>query len=239
MKTMTTETLWTRVPTTLIQLQQNLNHLSDQVCTLIPDESAQNRWLHLFSILTPDQRDAAGNLYAGLLTAPASVAAHHNYTGGLVVHYLEMLETAKTFYEVKHPQLPALPFEPSEVLIGILIHDIHKASFNYKVKQDGTGPEYSTHLSLELLPKNARSQQILAEAGIVLTLQQLNVLYNSEGGYNPERPKQCTPLAKFIYLLDEMSANVYDRIAQNRMYHYKTSISISGNSVLNPDGLFS
>jgi hypothetical protein len=189
--------------------------------------------------LTPDQRDAAGNLYAGLLTAPASVAAHHNYTGGLVVHYLEMLETAKTFYEVKHPQLPALPFEPSEVLIGILIHDIHKASFNYKVKQDGTGHEYSTHLSLELLPKNARSQQILAEAGIVLTLQQLNVLYNSEGGYNPERPKQCTPLAKFIYLLDEMSANVYDRIAQNRMYHYKTSISISGNSVLNPDGLFS
>lgn len=219
----------------ITQMRENMNVL-EGICKNVMPTPQYLKWLDLFSkLLSPRQHE--GRVYPGLLHAPGSVAAHHSHEGGLVLHLLEMWHFAKI--------IPSPGIDPKDVLIGILTHDLHKASYNYMYK-DGCQPtlvgvetkpqrfEYTNHIVAEMLTKNQRTYQLLVENGIVLTLLQANCLFNAEGGYNTERPKQCSVMAKFVYLLDEMSANVKDRSDKGFMVHYKYDTKI-GRTATHPD----
>lgn len=213
-----------------ISPSENFSTLLNLVDTTIP-EPTRFKLLAMFESLKDDRESPNGKTYMGLMNAPASAAAHHDYKGGLVKHYLEMYGFARQLNS-------SFGFAEKDVLLAIIAHDIHKASYNYEYTDaEKTKFTYSSHPVYDLLTKNQRSFMLFAEHGIVLDLYQANALFSSEGGYNKEAPKMNTPFSKFIYLLDELSANVLNRIEQQRLLHYKTSISIKGNTASNPDNL--
>lgn len=178
--------------------------------------------------------------YPGMYDAPASVAAHHNYQGGLVEHYLEMwdlyVSLTSEYSVLSTDELPGDYIHRKDlVLLAIVVHDLHKARYNYRhkpvfVDQVMTGYDYerfdySEHPEYEMLTKTQRNIQMAAVANVHLPLIVANAVSNSEGGYVVERTKHVTPFAKLLYLLDEMSANVVNRIKRGRIIHYKQETS--------------
>jgi hypothetical protein len=100
------------------------------------------------------------------------------------------------------------------VLKGIILHDLHKAWVMFIAdpsKPSGIG--YGQHPANNMLRKDQCTVYICQQAGIVLDLATLNMVYHSEGGWADSPPKWGSTYAKLIYLLDEMSGNV---IARNR-----------------------
>jgi len=197
------------IPKTVLteeKLTENFDRLLGLVETICGPE-----WLSL--VLNLGQNVNYDNqLYLGFRTAPAAKGNHHAYVGGLVEHLLEMWQQ----FRVLEHSLPADPIIcESRVLKGIVMHDLHKAwcTFVMDDKVD-SGLNYGPHPSNSLVRNDQKTMYLLNQAGIKLDLIDLNCLYSSEGGWAECPPKWITTLSKLVYLLDEMSGNVFARSIQ-------------------------
>lgn len=155
--------------------------------------------------------------YPGLVWAPASYNRHHSYPGGLVVHYREMISLATLLLD-KLPKHETL--NETNVLSVILLHDLHKAWKNYicHERDQECTYEYNKDPSRNAFDKNTISLQ-LAESALrwagsnyKIPLPVIHAIMNSEGGYGTTKTREVSALAKFCYVLDELSANVMDPI---------------------------
>lgn len=157
----------------------------------------------------------------GMRRAPASKDRHHDREGGLVVHLLEMWDIWLTDYAhiirqygTPHPQI-----NDATVWRTILYHDLNKV-WRYRLEsEEPWRVDYANREDkVSQLVGHHKTFWWLHKYNIRLTLPLYNALLCSEGGYNDHRPRVETALAKLVYLLDEMSANVVDRLNTNRFW---------------------
>lgn len=147
--------------------------------------------------------ESDAGLSLGVLHAPASVRRHHSVVGGLLNHYLEMwvlhckLSSCDFMYEVHD--------KDREIMDAIIIHDLHKIDNIYMYEATN---RFSYNKSAEslLLPQNYRTIRLMPKE--LQTPLMLNVIACAEGGWAKDPAQYASPLAKYIYLLDDMSANV-------------------------------
>lgn len=173
------------------------------------------------------KEDRIGNGYTllGMRRAPASKERHHALEGGLVNHLLQMFiiwggmkEVMRLFVPHTHVHL-----DDTTVWCAILHHDLNKI-WKYKpIAGDVWKVEYGNEYDRmeQLLGSAHKSLWLLNKYGIHLSLPLHNALICSEGGFSEVRPRTETVLAKVVYLLDEFSANVIDRLQFNRFWDSK------------------
>jgi hypothetical protein len=157
--------------------------------------------------------------HAGLFNAPAGSYVHHSYQGGLVDHYLQMLDVHQKL------KLAGLTnFADHKVVETVVLHDLHKGRFNFiysKEEKPGRWFEYSKHPEPSLLGNNGQTLAMLMNCGYVISCPEvMNALLHSEGGWAKSPPKWCTPLAKYCYLLDEFSSNVLARQEKGNIWDH-------------------
>lgn len=212
------------------KVNSNLYHLEScirgNITRKLPSgEPAADAWLRLTGDLDKDRVDqATGKNYLGLLNAPAAKKNHHAELGGLVMHYLEMWEI---FKDIRGNILPRTDDSDSlyqrgeehyvtneRVLEGILLHDLSKAYFTFVLDKEGKF-DYGDHPSGTvmggMLKNDQKSLWIASSYGLSFDLVQLNALFHSEGGWADSPPEWATVLSKLLYLLDELSGNIWDR----------------------------
>jgi hypothetical protein len=161
----------------------------------------------------------------GMRRAPASKNRHHNVEGGLVRHLLQMWEIwvgMKAILRDHRAQHPLL--NDANVWKCILHHDLNKV-WKYRLENgDPWKVDYAsdTDRLTYLLGDVNKVMFLLSKHGIHLSLPLFNGLITAEGGFSlSPRPKTESVLAKMAYLLDEMSANVIDRLQTNRFWDSK------------------
>jgi hypothetical protein len=168
--------------------------------------------------------------YCGAYHAPAGRNNHHAHFGGWVSHVLEMWKV-HTHMEEKI----VIGGESSEylsaarVLKGILLHDLHKTHLEFVPLMDERGVikfEYSKHPFKKIQTPDQQSAYIAFKFDLQLDPLQLNALYNSEGGFAKDRPEYCSVLAKYLYILDELSSNVLNRIETNTLLNVREYASL-------------
>lgn len=159
----------------------------------------------------------------GFYNAPASKERHHNVRGGLVLHLLEMWALWQNGFQYMlrntthgHPLI-----DDSSVWRGILHHDLNKV-WRYRLASANPWTvDYAEDRMTALLGATHKTIHLLQEYEIYITPLMHNAIINAEGGYAKERTHSETVLAKLIYLLDETSANVIDRLHRNRFWDSK------------------
>jgi 3'-5' exoribonuclease len=187
----------------------------------VPQMFAEVRSL-LDSITSPQIRALAhqylsdDSLMARFQQAPAAMALHHAYLGGLLEHTLNLMKLAQATLPL-YPQL-----NRDIVLFGLFLHDLGKtqelvweAGFNYS--DDG---QLIGHIARGILwlEEKARAAQA---AGSIIQPQLLRVLHHiilSHHG-TPEFGAlkiPATPEAIFIHQLDNVDAKVHMALAACR-----------------------
>lgn len=222
---------------------KNFNELKRLVSRYLGSKLGQN----ILSMLDDLQSDETDNglLYAGFENAPAAVGNHHACKGGLVAHYLEMWNIwqgikgtllSTILFTYSDPVIGHSRINDSDILIGILIHDLHKARFTFRYTTDEDRSKdkknlnrefvYGSHPSNTMLTNNQKTAHILTHYSVDLDLVLLNCLYNSEGGFASERPKDTSILAKIVYVLDELSSNVSDRLSSGKFFSMSSTDTV-------------
>lgn len=212
--------------------------LMQLVTTHLPKEFS-----FMLESLAEDRKDDSGQEYLGFKNAPAGKGNHHAYLGGLCEHLLEMWE----FWRLLKPGI-GIPEDPNQViisdksvLVAIIMHDLHKSWFTFtNVQVNNTGLftlQYGDHASNSLFTNDQKSMYIATSHGILLDAFQINCLHNSEGGFAKSPPKWQTTLAKFVYVLDELSSNVLARTLQGNHFDVRKirHVSLSDVHPVNPD----
>ena len=211
------------------QRKYNFERLQKDINTSGLPSAEKTAWNRILQDLQLDSILKDGSLTLGLMDAPAGKGMHHAYLGGLVVHLLEMIRLAALIKPVIFNQVSfscgMLRGEPpcqagdylsmDDVLRVILLHDLHKAEGTFVVADGKLA--YAKNSALNYLTTNMQSLSIAGRHFNYLTNKNvLNALESSEGGWAKNPPRSVTPLAKFCYLLDEMSANVVSPIVDPR-----------------------
>lgn len=203
--------------------------LTTVVRVLPTGRPASLAWKDLIVGLADNQADPkTGRMYLGLREAPAAKRNHHAELGGLVQHYIEMWDLYKEmgprlFRSIRTSEDMHTAGEweyvtRERVLEGILLHDLSKAYFTFEFLTMGesTTIDYGDHPSGNrkiggMLRDDQKSLWIAGTYGLSFDLVQLNALYHSEGGWAECPPRWDTVLSKLLYLLDELSGNVWAR----------------------------
>ena len=183
----------------------------------------RTKYAFLLSDLKHDREISHQVTLLGMRRAPASHQRHHDAEGGLVAHLLQMWDLWLSVRRVLvdhgplHPQL-----SDWNVWRGILNHDLNKV-WKYKlVSLEPWTVEYAKEddrLGM-LLGDVGKVEFFLGKNKIHLSVLLMNALLTSEGGFSPSpRPHAETVLAKMLYILDELSANVVDRLQNGRFWH--------------------
>ena len=177
----------------------------EDLCDLIRAElsiSYLDKYLYLLKGLADDVTDFEGR-FLGMRNAPASRSRHHAFRGGLVKHLLEMW---KLYCCLKSS---VVLFSDSQVLQGIIHHDLHKAyKTYYLVAPSPWKVEYAGEASDQLLSNNMKTLWLLNSHGIQLTMEDFHILGWSEGGWAEMKTSRRSPAATLVYCLDDLSANV-------------------------------
>lgn len=187
-------------------------------------------YIQLLNDLRHD-RNISGVCYLGMYRAPGSKNRHHNVEGGLVKHLLQMWELwidLRAIFRAHNAQHPLL--NDSNIWKCILHHDLNKV-WKYKLmEKDETGQncegwavDYAEDQIHAFLGDDTnKTIFFLNQRGIKLPIPLYNALITAEGGYSTQkRPKADAVLAKVAYLLDDMSANVIDRLQTGRFWDSK------------------
>ncbi len=175
-------------------------------------------------------------IYPGLKNAPAGVFNHHSYEGGLVEHLLEMWDTHVKIYKVLELGVidTNIHLRSDEILEVIIIHDLHKGYCYYRYPtfkedqdfiQSPTTTGYFKRSNLDhvkMAGDNGVSFWMCQLAGFKLSsLKSLNAILCSEGGYAKSPPEWQTVLAKYVYILDEISSNVLSRLTEGNVFNIR------------------
>jgi len=184
-------------------------------------------YLNMFSKLESDHIQHSGEetrTVLGLIRAPAAKGNHHAEEGGLIKHLLEMWDVHTTLIEI----VPENNYVTHErVLRAILNHDLHKAWMTFRLV---SGPDepwatvYDDNQTDMLMTHDVKTMYLLQEHKIPMDAEQYNALCWAEGGFSAIRPKWCSVLAKYCYLLDEMSGNVLARIEKGTFLDHRNKV---------------
>jgi hypothetical protein len=181
------------------------------------------KYLAMLEDLESD-RTINGKLMIGMKRAPGSKNRHHCVEGGLVAHLLQMWTLWRGLRTIISPlaELHAL-MSDTNIWRAILHHDLNKVRKYALTSIDPWTVEYvkNEDVMSEMLGSPHKVLQILNRHGIRLNIPLHNALITAEGGYSESRPAVDTVLAKIVYLLDELSANVVDRLQTNRFWDSK------------------
>jgi len=186
-----------------------------------------DRYLSLFRGIKDDWCDpATGFVYLGMRRAPAARRNHHAREGGLVEHYLEMWKMHTIIQSGLNGSM-VLSYDklPDPVVFrGIINHDLHKAYYDYRlIPSKLWAVEYSELDHRVLLTQNGKTMFLLSQWKIRLDIIDINLIQYSEGGWCEHEPRERSSLATYVYLLDEMSGNVVDRINTGTDYIQRPS----------------
>ena len=207
------------------QIEKNFLCLLDQV-SIVGTRHLIKRSEHGYSDFTPedplekillyfenDFLSEDGEIrYAGFKNAPAGKGVHHAYRGGLVEHLLEML----SLDSVLRSHTANSSNDQSLVYAGVVLHDLQKAYKRFSF--DGATPIYSNDPLHSMLTQNQVTLWMLNSIGLSVTsVELLNIIYNSEGGYAKNPPTWCSDVAKYVYILDELSVNLIARPRQGNV----------------------
>jgi hypothetical protein len=155
-------------------------------------------------------QETGGEYYYGMKEAPAAKGFHHAYEGGLVQHYLEMLHVAGVLCQsIEHFR----PLTEKEIVFAVVAHDLHKAYAHFSY--DGTKFMYANNSTTKLMTPDQKTIYMLSHCGVRLSVEEINSIFSSGGGYAKAPPPMQTVLSKFVYLLDEHSVLI-DRIRAGR-----------------------
>jgi hypothetical protein len=202
----------------LVQLTEDMTVLK------FGDKGLGASYNRLLSGLRHD-RSNNGTRILGLYRAPASKDRHHDFEGGLIAHLLQMWHiwtglrsVIRAGTEGTHSQL-----NDSNVWRAILHHDLNKVYRYQLISVPGWAVDYAnTGDRLDtLLGSTHKKLSLLMQYDIPLSPVLHNALICSEGGYSTDRPHAGTVFAKVVYLLDELSANVIDRLDAGRFWDSK------------------
>lgn len=206
----------TTITLTAAQRESNWLELLSLIDVYMSPENAA-KWKAMLLDLAGDGETETGEILLGFYRAPAASGNHHAYEGGLVAHLLEMW---RVHFALRNsfPQLTeCAPHVTDErVLTAILAHDLHKVYRTFILVSQPDEPwkvRYADEASDMLTTHDIKSLAILMRHGISMDDEQLNAFCLAEGGWSSIKPKWTTVLAKYCYLLDEMSGNVLARIA--------------------------
>ena len=183
------------------------------------DQDVDKMWARVVEILNrieqPDLRRlvdkflADGELMDRFRTAPAAIALHHSYIGGLLEHTLNLLEMALLVI----PRYPKL--SPDLVLTGTFLHDIGKTSeLNYRTNFSYSDSGHLLgHLVQATLWIEKKCELVEADTGksfpeqLKWVLQ--HIILSHHGKYEFGSPKlPAVPEAIAIHHLDNLDAKV-------------------------------
>lgn len=176
--------------------------------------------------------------YPGLKNAPAGIYVHHAYPGGLVDHLLEMWDIHLVLYNTlllkdidAHNHL-----REAEILETIILHDLHKGYCFYRYpnpdeEKIGKATKWAKGYfqranedHLMLVGDSGITVWMCQHAGYtVSSLKVLNAVLNAEGGYSKTQTPWQTVLAKYVYVLDEISSNVLARLQKGNVYDVRNA----------------
>lgn len=173
----------------------------------------------------------------GFIDAPAAKGHHHSFLGGLVHHLLEMWDIHLQISRRMFSFDSTAEFEKfnSDVLLVILLHDLHKGAWEYTSYVDPATTK-DPFVSFDYQDKNVRSvakiwqsqervqlqkEQLVffmaQQFGLILNIEVYNALLSAEGGWSNNPARHPSVFAKYTYLLDEMSGNIADRLNSGRL----------------------
>lgn len=214
---------------TINDLENNWSRLEyltrSMLVTRLNDQEQMSAYMWMLNDLRADRiRDKTTIL--GMYRAPASKNRHHDCEGGLVAHLIQMWDIWTGLRSVIKGQVtekmhPLL--NDQNMWLAILHHDLNKV---WKYKLVSGSPWQVDYANDDdrmsaLLGDAPKSMWFLQKYGIRLTIPLYNALIAAEGGYAKTRPHTESVLAKVAYLVDEMSANVVDRLLTDRFWDSK------------------
>lgn len=196
---------------------RELCHLTNQtIITSRDSTSLAAKYTAMLNDVRSD-RVLGSTCILGMYRAPGSKDRHHAFEGGLVAHLMEMWDAWTLLRNTVLATPIAHPINDSLVWRAILHHDLNKI-WRYKLVMPT--PEWEVDYCKgsedalgHLLPSTYKTLSILNRFEIPLTPMLMNALITAEGGFSDgPRPKTETVLAKLVYILDELSANVFSRL---------------------------
>lgn len=212
-----------------IDLAQNWSRLTAITTDMVVQNFGTKDDGSLHTIMLNDLRQdrVVGDITVlGMYRAPASKDRHHDREGGLVQHLLEMWDIWMTDGSaiIRQWGKPHPLINDGLIWRTILYHDLNKV-WRYRLEsQDPWKVDFAKDEDklAKLIGNHNKALWFLHKYGIKLSLPLFNALLCSEGGYNKHSPEVETVLAKTVYLLDELSANVADRLNYNRFWDSKS-----------------
>jgi hypothetical protein len=212
------------------RLAYNWSRLSElmlrNVIGSFADQSVHASYMMLLNMIRHDRiitlRDRA-EVQLGLYRAPGSKDYHHRREGGLIEHMLEMWQLWEAGFK---PMLSAFgsnhpAIRDHNVWRAIFHHDLNKVWKYALLTEAEWKVDYAMDLQSDLLGSSGKILHMLQLHGIRLPPLLINAILASEGGYSADPPRTETSFAKLVYLLDEMSANVVDRVRNKRFWDAK------------------
>lgn len=217
-------------------LELNWNRLMTLTTTLLTetlnDQSECSRYIQMLNDLKNDRCIVVRNtmpdmreiVVLGMFRAPASKDRHHSVEGGLVLHLLQMWDIWQGFRGVIRDNSKKVDNDLNDKMVwrAILHHDLNKVWRYVMTSNEPWFVDYwDNDTPTKMLRATNKSLWYLNRHGITLPIQLHHALLTAEGGYSSTRPEYTSVFAKVIYLLDEMSANVIDRLDHMRLLDSK------------------
>jgi len=176
----------------------------------IQDELPKTRLLKLHSdILTEMQ------------TMPSSVRYHHKWGGGMYQHVEEVMKNALEIYDL-HPEY--YDCTRDDVIIVTYVHDFDKLD-RYTYSQDEWkkkkfDQDFDYNPSYIVMNQTARTVQICAEYGLILSDKIINAISFHHGGWAPDlssvfptaQSSAMMPLAILIHCADIISSQIQGKV---------------------------
>ncbi len=142
---------------------------------------------------------------------PASIKYHHNYTSGLYVHTLEVMEYAVGIFELYKDQFVNY-FNRDDVILVSFIHDLEKTTKYKRNMSPNVGRnKYETEFLYNDkkidINDTAEVVNLVSRYNIFLTDMQLNSLGFHHGGYSTDKG-QMGELACLLHAADLFSTRM-------------------------------
>lgn len=213
-------------PTSINSLDANWERFRALTANTITSHDIKHAYLRMIDDLREDRRLDHTCTLLGLYRAPGSKERHHAVEGGLIIHLLEMFEIWKDLREIIRRRVlhMHIHLDDQSIWLAILHHDLNKIWKYQLISEAPWMVDYGNQRDrIEyMLGGTNKSLWLLAKYGIRLSLPLHNALICAEGGFSETpRPHTETVLAKVAYILDEMSANVVNRLQHGRFWDSK------------------
>lgn len=140
---------------------------------------------------------------------PASIKYHHNYSSGLYVHTLEVMQFALEIFEMYKEKFVNY-FTRDDVILVTFVHDLEKITKYKSNTSQNNGFNWTPFLyNYDNVDMNDSVEVItlIGKYNIFLTDIQANAVCYHHGGWSPQKGK-LTELATLTHIADLLSCNI-------------------------------